>query len=35
LSPLWDDARFGPAKNHAVEIMRDFKGYSFWARLRD
>jgi hypothetical protein len=33
LSPLWDDSRFKGAKDHAAKIMREFKGYSFWARI--
>jgi len=31
LAPLWDHPRFASARKHADQVMRPYKGYSFWA----
>lgn len=33
LAPFWDDPRFDGARRYAIEVMQQFKGYSFWARV--
>jgi hypothetical protein len=33
LTPFWDDRRFRGAREYAVEVMEQFKGYSFWATV--
>ena len=35
VAPLWDAPRFAEAKAAAIRVMPDFKGQSFWARLRE